>query len=445
MDTLFESDDAAPDPDPGRRPGRGTGQGAAGNDDRPLAARMRPGTLADFVGQAHLLGPDSALRTAIEQGRPHSMILYGPPGTGKTTLARMVAEHARAVFEELSAVQAGRAEVRAVLERAAHRRATGGPPTVFFLDEIHRFNKAQQDALLPAVEDGLVTLIGATTENPAFEVNGALLSRTRVYALKTLSDEEVGTVLRRALADGTTPVDDEALDFLAARSVGDARTALNALELALATATELGEARVTIARAEDALQLRAVLYDKGGDRHYDYISAWIKATRGSDPDASLYYLAVMLEGGEDPRFIVRRMVILASEDIGNADPTALGVAVAAAAAVEHVGMPEAKFALAQAAIYLALAPKSNAAGRALGSAQRHVREHGAAPAPGWLRPSARPGQEVGGYDNPHDHPGHVSPQELLPEGVEGARFYAPDEAEAELARRLQRIRRERGR
>jgi putative ATPase len=441
MDTLFESDAAAPDPDPGRD----AGQGTAGNDDRPLAARVRPATLADFVGQAHLLGPDSALRTAIEQGRPHSMILYGPPGTGKTTLARMVAEHANAVFEELSAVQAGRAEVRAVLERAAHRRATGGPPTVFFLDEIHRFNKAQQDALLPAVEDGLVTLIGATTENPAFEVNGALLSRTRVYALKALSDEEVGTVLRRALADGTPPIDVGALDFLAARSDGDARTALNALELALATAAELGEVRVTIARAEDALQLRAVLYDKGGDRHYDYISAWIKATRGSDPDASLYYLAVMLEGGEDPRFIVRRMVILASEDIGNADPAALGVAVAAAQAVEHVGLPEATYALAQAAIYLSLAPKSNAAGRALGAARAHVREHGAAPVPGWLRSGPRPGQEVGGYDNPHGHPGHLAAQELLPEDVVGARFYEPDEAEAELARRLEQVRRERGR
>jgi putative ATPase len=443
MDTLFESDATAPDPDPGQ----GAGQGPAGNgDDRPLAARMRPATLADFVGQAHLLGPDSALRTAIEQGRPHSMILYGPPGTGKTTLARMVAEHANAVFEELSAVQAGRAEVRAVLERAAHRREMSpSSPTVFFLDEIHRFNKAQQDALLPAVEDGLVTLIGATTENPAFEVNGALLSRTRVYALKALSNEEVGTVLRRALADGATPVDDGALDFLAARSDGDARTALNALELALATAAELGEARVTIARAEDALQQRAVLYDKGGDRHYDYISAWIKATRGSDPDASLYYLAVMLEGGEDPRFIVRRMVILASEDIGNADPAALGVAVAAAQAVEHVGLPEATYALAQAAIYLSLAPKSNAAGRALGAARMHVRDHGAAPVPGWLRSGPRPGQDVGGYDNPHGHPGHLAEQELLPEGVVGARFYEPDEAEAEFARRLERIRQLRGR
>jgi putative ATPase len=485
MDTLFESDAAAPDPDPSRGPGRGVGQGPAGSDDRPLAARMRPGTLADFVGQSHLLGTDSALRTAIEQGRPHSMILYGPPGTGKTTLARMVAEHSNAVFEELSAVQAGRAEVRAVLERAAHRRRMSSPPTpgaggvqrvggthtVFFLDEIHRFNKAQQDALLPAVEDGLVTLIGATTENPAFEVNGALLSRTRVYALKALSDKEVGTVLRRAVAardgrgrddeaseqddpaserDGAETaaeieVDDGALDFLAARSVGDARTALNALELALATAAELGERKVTIARAEDALQQRAVLYDKGGDRHYDYISAWIKATRGSDPDASLYYLAVMLEGGEDPRFIVRRMVILASEDIGNADPQALSVAVSAAQAVEHVGLPEATYALAQAAIYLALAPKSNAAGRALGAARAHVREHGAAPVPGWLRSGPRPGQEVGGYDNPHGHPGHLAAQELLPEGVAGKRFYEPDEAEAELARRLEQIRRSRGR
>jgi putative ATPase len=404
---------------------------------------MRPARLGEFVGQSHLLGEGSGLRTAIEQGRPHSMVLYGPPGSGKTTLARMVAGHSNAAFEELSAVQAGRAEVRAVIERAAHRQRTNGAATVFFLDEIHRFNKAQQDALLPAVEEGLITLIGATTENPAFEVNGALLSRVRVYALQALSAEEVATVLRRAVGDAA--VDEDAIEFLAARSAGDARTALNALELALETAAELGEERVGIERAQDALQRRAVLYDKKGDRHYDFISAWIKATRGSDPDASLYYLAVMLEGGEDPRFIVRRMVILASEDIGNADPGALTLAVAAAQAVEHVGMPEAKFALAQAAIYLALAPKSNAAGKALGAAERHVRERGAAPVPGWLRPGARPGQEVGGYDYPHDHPGQVSPQELLPEGVVGERFYEPGEAEARLAQRLEDVRRMRGR
>jgi putative ATPase len=449
MDTLF--DDHSP-----RTTGaavrqsehrRAPDDAGGASDRRPLAARMRPRGLEDFVGQGHLLGEGSALRTAIEQGNPHSMVLYGPPGSGKTTLARMIAERSRAAFEELSAVQAGRAEVREVIERAAHRRATGGSETVFFLDEIHRFNKAQQDALLPAVEEGLVTLIGATTENPAFEVNGALLSRVRVYALSALDAQEIGAILRRA-ADPS--VDEDALDFLAARSEGDARTALNALELALATAAELGEPRVTLARAEDALQRRAVLYDKQGDRHYDYISAWIKATRGSDPDASLYYLAVMLEGGEDPRFIVRRMVILASEDIGNADPGALSVATAAAAAVEHVGLPEARYALAQAAIYLALAPKSNAAGRALGAAARHVREHGAAPVPAWLRsgPMAAlrsAGQDRGDYDNPHTHPGHLSSQELLPEGVAGARFYEPDEAEAELEARLEGIRRARRR
>jgi putative ATPase len=449
MDTLF--DDHSP-----RTTGaavrqsehrRAPDDAGGASDRRPLAARMRPRGLEDFVGQGHLLGEGSALRTAIEQGNPHSMVLYGPPGSGKTTLARMIAERSRAAFEELSAVQAGRAEVREVIERAAHRRATGGSETVFFLDEIHRFNKAQQDALLPAVEEGLVTLIGATTENPAFEVNGALLSRVHVYALSALDAQEIGAILRRA-ADPS--VDEDALDFLAARSEGDARTALNALELALATAAELGEPRVTLARAEDALQRRAVLYDKQGDRHYDYISAWIKATRGSDPDASLYYLAVMLEGGEDPRFIVRRMVILASEDIGNADPGALSVATAAAAAVEHVGLPEARYALAQAAIYLALAPKSNAAGRALGAAARHVREHGAAPVPAWLRsgPMAAlrsAGQDRGDYDNPHTHPGHLSSQELLPEGVAGARFYEPDEAEAELEARLEGIRRARRR
>ena len=442
MDTLFNDDpgstlDKHPAGDMAKR--NSPNEGLEG---RPLAVRMRPRSIEEFVGQAHLLGAGSALRTAIEQGRPHSMVLYGPPGSGKTTLARIVAERSGAAFEELSAVAAGRAEVRAVIERAAHRRDTGAGQTVLFLDEIHRFNKAQQDALLPAVEEGLVTLIGATTENPAFEVNGALLSRMRVYALQALTPEEVGTVLRRA-ANDALPVEDGALDFLAARSEGDARTALNALELALATADELGEREVTLARVEDALQRRAVLYDKKGDRHYDYISAWIKATRGSDPDASLYYLAVMLEGGEDPRFIVRRMIILASEDIGNADPAALSLATAAAQAVEHVGLPEARYALAQTAIYLALAPKSDAAGVALSAAQRHVREHGAGAVPGWLRSGPRPGQDRGGYDNPHRHAGHVAAQELAPEGVVGERFYEPDEAEAALAERLEQIRRAR--
>ncbi|MDQ3629827.1 MAG: AAA family ATPase, partial [Actinomycetota bacterium] len=275
----------------------------------PLAARLRPLTLDDVVGQEHLLREGSALRAAIELGRPHSMILHGPPGTGKTTLARLVAAGAKATFEELSAVDAGRAEVRAVMERARHRPGA----TVFFLDEIHRFNKAQQDALLPAVEEGLVTLIGATTENPSFEVNAALLSRCALYELRALEPAGVRVVLERALAElEGASADPDALDFLSLRTGGDARAALGALELAAA------QGHVTLAVAEDALQRRAVRYDKKGDAHYDLISAWIKATRGSDPDASLYYLAVMLEAGEDPRFIARRMVILASEDIGNA-------------------------------------------------------------------------------------------------------------------------------
>jgi putative ATPase len=446
VNTLF-------DPDPARSQANAPGVGGDGDREppggreRPLAVRARPRRLEEFVGQSHLLAPGSALRTSIEQGRAHSMLLYGPPGSGKTTLARIVADSSRAAFEELSAVAAGRAEVRAVIERAVHRRDTAEPGspgarTVLFLDEIHRFNRAQQDALLPAVEDGVVTLIGATTENPAFEVNGALLSRLRVYALLALTQPEVETVLQRAAERGPA-LHPDALAFLAARSEGDARTALNALELAVETAARLGEQRVSLARAEDALQRRALLYDKGGDRHYDYISAWIKATRGSDPDASLYYLAVMLEGGEDPRFIVRRMIILASEDIGNADPGALSVATAAAQAVEHVGLPEARYALAQAAIYLSLAPKSDAAGRALSAAERHVREHGAGAVPAWLRSGPRPGQDQGAYENPHRHPGHLASQPLAPEGVRDARFYEPDEAEAQLAGRLEQIRRAR--
>jgi putative ATPase len=331
-----------------------------------------------------------------------------------------------------------------------------GRQTIFFLDEIHRFNKAQQDALLPAVEEGLITLIGATTENPYFEVNSALLSRVHVYSLECLTPDHIRTLLERALERGECGagerVDRAALDFLSTRSGGDARTALNALELACqAAAGEKaagGEAAaedghpVTLAHAEDALQRRALLYDREADYHYDTISAWIKATRGSDPDASLYYLAVMLEGGEDPRFIARRMIVLASEDIGNADPQALEVAVAAAHAVEHVGLPECQFSLAQAAIYLSLAPKSDAAKRAVFAARELIRERGAELPPPHLRSSTRSDRN---YDNPHHRPGHFSPQELMPDSVIGQRFYDPDAAEAPLRQRLEEIRRRRGR
>jgi putative ATPase len=444
MERLFGSEEGVQE---ATRAGVSAGAGAEGLDQEevPLATRLRPQTLDEVVGQEHLLSAGSALRRAIEEGHPHSMILHGPPGSGKTTLARLVAFTSGAAFEEESAVAAGRAEVRAVIERARERLRSGGRRTVFFLDEIHRFNKAQQDALLPAVEDGLITLIGATTENPYFEVNSALISRTHLYELNALGPADVRVLLDRAVSRGycgpPTRVQESALEFLAERSGGDARTALNALQLACEAAD--GDAQpVTLAQAEDALQRRALLYDRQADRHYDTISAWIKATRGSDPDASLYYLAVMLEGGEDPRFIVRRMVVLASEDIGNADPQALVVATAAAAAVEHVGLPECQFALAQAAVYLSLAPKSDAAKRAVFAAREHIRERGAELPPAHLRSSTR---SDGGYDNPHRRPGHFSPQELLPDRAVGSRFYEPDEAEAALRERLAEIRRARGR
>jgi putative ATPase len=443
VERLFDLEDS---------PARGKTAVPAG--DLPLAARMRPASLGEFVGQDHLLGRGSALRTAIEEGRPHSMILYGPPGTGKTTLARLLAVNARAAFEEASAVNAGRAEVREVIARAEHRRRTAGEGTIFFLDEIHRFNKAQQDTLLPAVEEGLVVLVGATTENPYFEVNSALLSRCRIYELRTLETDHVLALLRRALGDergiaGAPQVDDDALEFLAARASGDARIALSALELACETVGD--NATVTLRVAEDALQRSAILYDKGGDKHYDLISAWIKSTRGSDPDASLLYLAAMLEGGEDPRFIARRMVVLASEDVGNADPRALEVAVNAAHAVEHVGMPECALNLAQAAVYLSLAPKSNASYKALGRAREWVREHGVPEPPMALRSAAYPGaKKLGrgeGYDYPHDRPEGVSELELMPEEAIDERFLELSEhgEERAMRERLERIQKARGR
>ena len=424
---------------------------AADGPGAPLAARMRPRSLAEVVGQAEIIGEGTALREAIESGSPHSAIFYGPPGSGKTTLARVVAATLDGAFEEISAVNAGRPEVRKVIERASDRLSTSGRRTVLFLDEIHRFNKAQQDALLPAVEAGTVTLIGATTENPFFEVNRALLSRCQVYELKALSRGDLELLLERALAEpdrgvaGQVELEPGVVGLIAGRAGGDARAALAALERLAARGGTAGPAE-----AEDALQAPVVGFDRDGDLHYDYISAWIKATRGSDPDASLYYLAVMLEGGEDPRFIARRMVILASEDIGNADPQALTVATSAAAAVDRVGLPEAALNLAQAATYLALAPKSNASYRALEEARKEVRENGPRLPPDHLRDAHYPGAgELGrgvGYVYPHDLDSGISEQSLMPEGLEEKVFYEPTDRgfEAELAKRQEaaaRIRR----
>jgi len=393
----------------------------------PLALRLRPRSLDEFVGQQQVLGERSALRLAIAEDRVGSAILYGPPGTGKTTLARIVAETTGAAFEELSAVSATVKDVREVLARARDRLGGSGQRTILFLDEIHRFNKAQQDALLPAVEEGLVTLIGATTENPYFEVNSALLSRCQIYELEPLGEEELREIVRRGAVALEAEVSDDVAALVAHRAGGDARNALNILELAVQTA-RAEETTVAEQHVEDAARKRPLVYDKGGDAHYDFISAFIKSMRGSDPDAAVYYLAAMLEGGEDARFVARRMIVLASEDIGNADPRALLVAVAAAQAVEHVGLPEARLNLAQAAIYLAQAPKSNASYVAIKEAAADVRELGQTRPPDELRDASYYGaRKLGrgqGYVYPHDDPRGFD-VDYLPEPLKGKRYYRP--------------------
>jgi putative ATPase len=393
----------------------------------PLAYRLRPRTLEEFVGQEQVLGPDSALRKAIAEDRVGSMILFGPPGTGKTTLARIVAETTGAAFEEQSAVSASVADVRGVIARARERLGAHGQRTILFLDEIHRFNRGQQDALLPAVEARLITLIGATTENPYFQVNSALLSRCQLYALEPLSQQELEVIVQRGAKELGIEVAHEIVEAIAKNAGGDARNALNILELAWQTAGADGTS-IGANHVEDAARKRPLVYDRAGDAHFDFASAFIKSMRGSDADAAVYYLASMIEAGEDPRFVARRMVIFASEDIGLADPRALQVAVAAADAVEYVGLPEVQLNLAEAAIYLALAPKSNAVKTAIFSAREDVREHGNVRPPKMLRGSGYRGAKAlgsgEGYIYPHDDARGFE-LEYLPEELRGRRYWQP--------------------
>jgi putative ATPase len=420
----------------------------------PLPERMRPRTVDEIVGQPHILGPNTLLREAIETDQVPSLIFWGPPGSGKTTLARVIAAATRSELVALSAVDSGIKDIREAVSQAEQRLAEHRSRTLLFIDEIHRFNKAQQDALLPHVERGTVTLIGATTENPSFEVNSALLSRCRVFALRPLEEEDLRVLLERALLDGERGLKGafaarpEFLEHVAKHSSGDARRALSALEVAAARARAERRDVLDERDAEEALQQKTLLYDKSGDAHYDTISAFIKSLRGSDPDAAAYYLVRMLESGEEPRFLLRRMVIFAAEDVGNADPRALGVAVDALRAFELVGLPEGVLPMTQAAVFLATCPKSNTTLTTWSNARKAVLERGPLPVPLKLRNAPTPMMKAmgysGGYRYPHNFTGNYVPEEYLPDALRGERFYEPsgNGEEADIRERLERWRRE---
>ncbi len=423
--------------------------------EAPLSARMRPRTLDEFIGQEHIIGPGKLLRRAIEADRLFSSIIFtGPPGTGKTTLAQVIANRTQAHFETMSAVLAGVGELRRVIQEAGERRGLHGQRTILFIDEVHRWNKAQQDALLPHVENGMVTLISATTENPYFDVISALVSRSRVFQLLPLSEENLNAIFDNALRDTErgygsrhVQIDDDARAHLMRLSGGDARNLLNALELAVETTPASlvdGTIHITLDVAQESIQKRAVVYDKSGDAHYDTISAFIKSVRGSDPDAAIYWLAKMLSAGEDPRFILRRLIVLASEDIGLADPQAIQVAASAAYNYEYIGLPEGIYPIAEATLYLATAPKSNSAG-AVFAAQKLIEDQGIGLVPTSLMDATRDARGLGhgqGYLYPHSFPGHFTAQQYLPTNLLGKTFYHPSDQgyEAQIAERLERWR-----
>lgn len=427
--------------------------------ESPLASRMRPTTLDEVVGQKHIIGKDKLLYRAIKADKLGSVIFYGPPGTGKTTLAKVIANTTSARFEQINATVAGKKDMEEIVKNAKDSIGMYGQKTILFVDEIHRFNKSQQDYLLPFVEDGTITLIGATTENPYFEVNNALLSRSRIFELKPLEKQDIRELVMRAVYDtekgmGTYSADitDEAADFLADVANGDARAALNAVELGILTTdkSDDGKIHITIDVAAECIQKRVVRYDHDGDNHYDTISAFIKSMRGSDPDAAVYYLARMLYAGEDVKFIAQRIMICASEDVGNADPNALVVAVSAAQAVERIGMPESQIILSQAAAYVATAPKSNAAYMGIAKAMKTVADTRTMPVPAHLQDRHYKGAEkLGhglGYKYAHDYPNHYVTQQYLPDGMEGMRFYEPSENgyEKKIREHMEFIKREAG-